>query len=707
MINTTGRFITTTVANLDLTGAAAVTATTNASNIVRKVINAYEETVGAGHVGRNGRGVPANFRRRAMGPNGLVYGRIQSGKTRAMITSTAMAFDNGFRIAIVMTSNINDLVSQTHGDFSRVLAGVRVFTKDDELADHVEDAKLDLSYRAGRILLITSKGGPSLRNVAAFLTAIDASNFPMLIFDDEGDQASLDTNIYRRSRSGNLTLAKSAINNLIGRMRNNHPACVYVSVTGTPQAVLLQTASTDNKPSFIEMLPAGNEYMGGDTFFSTDEPENNPQNLISVIPDQDQARLLNPKDQFPEGLRDAILFFLLAASAAKVNVGEIPTNGYQFLCHPSLRNNEQDAARARISTYITEIRRVLLGNDDTLGINAALNEQYRILRNQLGTVNTPAIGLLRGEIEEELLRNRILVINATNTRRRGINYGPGFNFLIGGNTLGRGIAIPNLLVTYYLRQAVTSQMDTMYQHARMFGYRQPTLHYTKLFTIRALYYRFRDIHASDRALRTFIEQHINDDPRTFPIDIFVGLRATRTSVVDANNVDYIIPGAQIYPNRMRLPQPQRTVNQVWNKLYDLFGVRIQNQNRLVTLGKPGILITIQDAIELIGSIRTNSENAWHDSSIQAVLTKLSETLDGHIRLRYRPSQRTILEGGVLSSGTLSGAEQATARRDQYTTLWIMDVTPIVPVGHPVEPAFIFPTIVVPSRLPSAFVFSKK
>ncbi len=42
-------------------------------------------------------------------PTGLVYGRIQSGKTRAMIASTALAFDNGFRVSVVMTSNINDL----------------------------------------------------------------------------------------------------------------------------------------------------------------------------------------------------------------------------------------------------------------------------------------------------------------------------------------------------------------------------------------------------------------------------------------------------------------------------------------------------------------------------------------------------------------------------------------------------------------------
>ncbi|MGO8056402.1 Z1 domain-containing protein, partial [Rhizobium leguminosarum] len=74
---------------------------------------------------------------------------------------------------------------------------------------------------------------------------------------------------------------------------------------------------------------------------------------------------------------------------------------------------------------------------------------------------------LKSIISQELLRKKILVINAQNSKRRGIEYGPGFNFLIGGNTLGRGIAIPNLLVTYYVRSAKTSQIDTMHQHARM------------------------------------------------------------------------------------------------------------------------------------------------------------------------------------------------------------------------------------------------
>jgi len=479
-------------------------------------------------------------------------------------------------------------------------------------------------------------------------------------------------------------------------------------VTGTPQAVLLQAASSDNKPSFIDILPPGNGYVGGDYFFSTPEPEDNSRRLISTVPNIDKARLLNP-GPFPDGLRDAILFFLLAASAARSN--RIPMKdedkGYQFLCHPGLRNNEQDRAKTRISSYLTEVKKILLGQPDTLQVLPALNEQSRALQIQLGLNNTPALPVLKRIIDEELRTKKILVINTSNNKRRGIEYGPGFNFLIGGNTLGRGIAIPNLLVTYYVRQAVTSQMDTMHQHARMFGYRQNTFPYTKLFTTLSLYYRFRDIYTSDQSLRSFIEKHIDKDSNTFPIDTSIGLRPTRRGVLDADSVESVAPGEQIYPNRMRLPQPVRKMEQIWEVLYQIFDVDDGNLEELERRGKKGCLISVNAANGILSKIVTKSENSWNDKSIQTVLRKLSERLETPVKLKYRPAQRAILEDGMISSGTLSGAEQTAGRNDRSATLWIMDVTPRQIQGSAAVQPFFFPTIVVPNSLARVFVFSKK
>jgi len=679
MIETNGKFLIETLDSLGLQDDTRTKAITNAKNIVEKIVASRSE--------------PSAI--------GLVYGRIQSGKTRAMIISTAMAFDNKFRVAVVMTSNINDLVTQTHSDFTKDLKGVRVFTKDDELNNEVEDATLDMSLPAGRLLLIASKGAKSLKNITDFLKDIGAQTYPMVIFDDEGDQASLDTNTYKRSSTGDLTLQPSSINKLINKLRKDFPASVYVSVTGTPQAVLLQSGSSINRPSFIDMLPHGEGYVGGDYFFNSELPTDNSNHLISCIPADDKTELLNQKRPMPIGLKSSILFFLLSASAAVRKFG-FPDKGYQFLCHPSLKNNEQGQARERISKFLTDVKKILIGQPDTLGIDEEIQKQYAELRKQLGS-ETPSLQDLKTIIQDGLFRRKILVINAQNAKRRGIEYGPGFNFLIGGNTLGRGIAIPNLLVTYYVRSARTSQIDTMHQHARMFGYRMATLKYTRLFITENLYYRFRDIHNSDKNLRDFILKY--KDAGSFPVEFSDGLRATRTSVLSVNTTETVWAGMQIYPNYMRLPQTSmsyRTIMGIVSK-----ELNANNESEMIASGKVGTVISVDKAIEIVSNIKTKSQNSWHDKTIKDVLNKLDQKLNTGVRLKFRKAVRKIEEGGFLAQGTISGTEQDTGRADSMPTLWIMSVTGASDSKVGANKIFVFPTIIVPNCLENVFVFSKK
>ena len=160
-----------TLAALKLETDQASDTTKNATNIVKAIIAAY----GAPVVVKTG--LPKIPTKPV---TGLVYGRIQSGKTRAMIASTALAFDNGFRISVVMTSNINDLVSQTHIDFTVALPRIITLTKDTDLNKEVSRIKSHLARPDGRLLLICSKGNKSLKNIAKFLSDIDAEKFPVI-----------------------------------------------------------------------------------------------------------------------------------------------------------------------------------------------------------------------------------------------------------------------------------------------------------------------------------------------------------------------------------------------------------------------------------------------------------------------------------------------------------------------------------------------
>jgi Z1 domain len=122
--------------------------------------------------------------------------------------------------------------------------------------------------------------------------------------------------------------------------------------------------------------------------------------------------------------------------------------GYSYLCHPSLKNDEQAIAEARINAFLTEVYTGLL---DGGAIEQELEAAWQQLRSTLGA-NTPPFDAVKDTIIQHLPARRLLVINAR-VKRQGIAYGRGLNFLIGGNTLGRGIAIRDLLVTYYVRDA--------------------------------------------------------------------------------------------------------------------------------------------------------------------------------------------------------------------------------------------------------------
>jgi Z1 domain len=687
-----GPYFTATLDALRLDAAQRADAERNASGIVGAVITGYG-------TGADGAIDPDRIPNRPA--TGLVYGRIQSGKTRAMIASTALAFDNGFRISIVMTSNINDLVSQTHGDFSQGLPGLMTFTKDTYLGREVRNTQLHLERGDGRLLLICSKGATSLRNIANFLRAIGADRYPAIVFDDEGDQASLDTNT--RRRSSGVAVAPSAINDIIqNTLRPAVARHVYVSVTGTPQAVLLQSADSANRPMFIEMLPPGAAYVGGDRFVDADEPEDNP-GLIRLVDQGEQAQLLNRRRPIPRGLRASLLFFLVSAAAAIRRRG-VPERGYSYLCHPSLKNDEQEIAEERINKFLTDVLAALLGQDgaDILG---DLRAAHRDLAGTVGA-DTPSFDEVLETLRQYLPAKRLLVINAR-VKRRGIDYGRGLNFLIGGNTLGRGIAIKDLLVTYYVRTARVSQIDTMHQHARMYGYRSGTLPYTRLFIPRFLYYRFRDIHRSDADLRGFIERHRAELPTAFPVEFTFNLRTTRPGVLDVNRIDTLRPGMHVFPNYIDLPQDARSYQRVLRGLRSRFGLAADATiDRLEAAGALGTTIRSDDAIALVAPIRTGSANTWRDGTISAVIKKVAENFGDRLNLRFRTADRTIRESGFISTGTLSGDELRAARAAALPTLWIMSARTTDESSAGGGFVFMYPTLVIPDRFPKLFMFNR-
>lgn len=462
-----------------------------------------------------------------------------------------------------------------------------------------------------------------------------------------------------------------------------------MSVTGTPSGIVLQNIDNKSRPAFIELLEAGPDYVGGNTFFSKNKPDTNE--LITLIDENERIELLGKNGKkLPDGLKSAIRYFLLAAAAAGEQIGwPEDGKGYKLLCHPSVKNADQEKVAQLIREYIVGFSDAL--DDNEHATYRDFEKSYDSLKKQTPTI--PSLSSLLETISMNLASREILILNK-NTTGDELSYSKYFNFLIGGNTLGRGLAIKNLLVTYYVRESKITQMDTMYQHARMFGYRKKTLPYTRVFLPPQLYERFRQIFISDEDLRKFIEERKGAFD-SLPVRIAANIRATRKCVLDARKVDVLVPGKQIYPNYPFFLSPQAGIiaEKIRKRLSRLFP-------DYKTKGREGVLISTEDAQALVSMIKTGGTNVWNDKKIPMILSYLGQQFKEGAVLKYRTADRTPGdEKGLLEQGVLAGSDVTADSSGHSPVLWIFEMTftgTNKPTGWDGN-EFFYPTLVLPKE----------
>lgn len=145
---------------------------------------------------------------------------------------------------------------------------------------------------------------------------------------------------------------------------------------------------------------------------------------------------------------------------------------------------------------------------------------------------------------KEILTNegiKIIIMNGK-TAVESSEYSKGCNFVVGGNTLGRGVTFPSLQTLYYTRTSKKPQADTMWQHSRMFGYdRDPGM--MMVYIDEKLYKLFADINATNNAIISQVEQGIENVKIYYP----EGLNPTRKNVLDTDHVETISGGTNYYP----------------------------------------------------------------------------------------------------------------------------------------------------------------
>jgi len=515
---------------------------------------------------------------------GLVLGYVQSGKTANFAAVIAKAYDAGYRTVIVLSGLHNSLRRQTQLRLEDEL-GLVASTPDRPTVDRNDDAHLitrmtkpdsggdfnqgtvdDNLITVGRTIMVMKKNATVLRRLEASLSDLPPLSQPVLVIDDEADQASINTGGNRPSANqdepadpdeedtldqvtdltvddvagasqaggvGRMTRAAvraetdpSIINGLIrgllGRMRR----VAYIGYTATPFAnVLIGHDYTDSARGedlyprdFIFSLPRPHGYVGAERLFGRQAlgAESEPVaglNMIREVEEWEAGSLLpRSKDpsptELPPTLQTALMDFVLAMAARDVRTQERPASS--MLIHASQLTAQQDALAVLIKDYLSVLRQQWLY--DLKGVvKAELRQRWEAEFTPVTAAVAPdrvvGFDVIEDAVGDILRRGvRVYVLNNTSTDELDYEREPNLRgVLVGGNKLSRGLTLEGLLVSYYVRRA--NNYDTLLQMGRWFGYRESYVDLTRLYTTAGLSDNFRDLATFEEELRLEIRRY--------------------------------------------------------------------------------------------------------------------------------------------------------------------------------------------------------
>lgn len=450
---------------------------------------------------------------------GLVFGRVQSGKTASILGIIATSADQGFNIFIMLTSDNIYLYGQTLKRSMEALDGIFCVCGE---TDYVRF--LSNNFRRP-VLIVLKKNVRKLNSWKKHLAraGICEGNLLVLI-DDEGDSYSLNTKINQSQ--------VSTINNAITKIRNLFSGALYIQLTATPQALFLQSPDSDYRPNFYQIIPSGEGYLGGDFFFS----EVKKDDIIRFTPENSINDLIDVEDTpINSGLEQALCSFLVATAHLFLTNQCKVSN---FLIHPSIKTSEHERTASDVCSLLNELSEELTEG----GATPLLEEAWKDLQStQPDLLDYDTIrNFLTNQLEIEAVK-----IHTMNVKSKVDSnlYSSGINILVGGTSVSRGVTFPSLTTLYYTRQSKKPSADSYWQHCRIFGYdRHPEV--MRLYMPKLLYKMFCDLNQTNEAIIKITERNqTNNVKMLYPQHII----PTRKNVVDQSLYSCVIGGRNFFP----------------------------------------------------------------------------------------------------------------------------------------------------------------
>jgi hypothetical protein len=441
---------------------------------------------------------------------GMVVGHVQSGKTANYTGLICKAADAGYRLVVVIAGIHNNLRNQTQAridegfigrDTGRLahtnraqrqkIIGVGQFDQREfpvsltnTLRDFNKATATTNTSQIGQynvpVVLVIKKNSSTLKNLLEWLKehsvhqGTQMVSQPMLLIDDEADNASINT-AYARD---DVTRINSQIRELLSLF---HRSC-YVGYTATPFANIFIDPDTDDETlkqdlfprHFIIGLDAPSNYFGAQKVFLDARDRH-----VRLIDDNEDIlpmkhKIDHPVDVLPESLVRAVRAFIVARAIRNAR-GQQAAHG-SMLVNASRFTDVQGRLRSRVADVVGRMRdavavegakgRAALRNPEV----AALHEVWKSEYMDADGADWPTV---QARLHEVLVAARVVEVNASR-RSQALDYDQvgdhGVTVIaVGGFSLSRGLTLEGLTVSYFLRNSM--MYDTLMQMGRWFGYR--------------------------------------------------------------------------------------------------------------------------------------------------------------------------------------------------------------------------------------------
>ncbi|OAV77189.1 Z1 domain-containing protein [Dietzia sp. 111N12-1] len=485
---------------------------------------------------------------------GLVVGYVQSGKTANFTGVAAKAIDAGYRLVIVLTGTIEILRSQTQRRLDMELMGEENILSGQDPTDpavlkeldyqfdrdwldgkfvkhgdgllqpgvaeiarvtsHQSDYKRlpqamtkmkfarknkrkplndeDNLFDSGAYVAVVKKNSAPLKKLIQDLKPLkgDLSQLPVLIIDDESDQASVDTTNPDKWKKDTMVARKrTAINELITQILAICPRAQYVGYTATPFANVFVDPDDDRDlfPSdFVLSLKPPPGYMGVRHFHDIARNYDDEPRTFANSNEKAYVRNLlgDPKaspDLRYEELQNALDSWVLSGAIKLYRQG---CSSLRFRHHTMLIH--EATTQAAHAAAAEDVRRIW--SQSLFGSSLGLSRLRRLYEEDLlpvmvaranGDPVPSNFDELKPFIQQALAKmtidgDPVLIVNSDKQvqeqqKRLDFEADSVWKILVGGAQLSRGFTIEGLTVSFFRRK--TGQADTLMQAGRWFGFR--------------------------------------------------------------------------------------------------------------------------------------------------------------------------------------------------------------------------------------------